>query len=132
MACSLPGARTGRRVVLQFIEVVVQAVEACFPVASVAFEPLGDVPEGCGGKVAGSPLRMAAALDEACTLEHLEVLRDRRKAHRERLRELGDGGVAVRERGQDRPSGGIRERCEGGAERVVGRSVCGHSVKPFG
>jgi hypothetical protein len=52
------------------------------------------------------------------------VLRHRREADGERLRELGDRRLATGEPGQDGATGGVGERREGGAE-VVGALAIG-------
>src|ERR1700730_2410838 len=75
----------------QLAEVIVQAIEAFFPEMPVVFQPIGGVLERTSFERAGSPLRLAAAVDQAGALQHLEVLGDRGKAHRERLRHLGGG-----------------------------------------
>src|SRR5438045_4821456 len=66
--------------VLNFAKVFVQSVEAFFPESAVVIDPLGDVLERAGVEVAGPPLRVAAAGDQAGALEHFEVLGDRRHA----------------------------------------------------
>src|ERR1700737_5117354 len=75
----------------QLAEVIVQAIEAFFPEMPVVFQPIGGILERTRSERTGSPLRLAAAFDQAGALQHLEVLGDRRKAHRERLPELGWG-----------------------------------------
>src|SRR5437773_2514127 len=50
------------------------------------------------------PLRVAAARDEPRMLEHLEVLRDRRLTHCERLGQVHHARLARREPGENRPS----------------------------
>jgi hypothetical protein len=56
-------------------------------------------------------------------LQHFEVPGDGREADRERLGELRDGGVAVREPGEDRPAGRVCQRREDRAEPVRSHRV---------
>src|SRR5204863_8191011 len=57
--------------VLQLAQVFVQSVEALLPEFPVFLHPLGDLFEPGRLEPAGTPLRVAAALDEAGALEHL-------------------------------------------------------------
>ena len=50
--------------------------------------------------------------DQARFLQYLEVLRDRGSAHRERVRELTDGGGPRLEPLEDLAAGGVRERSQ--------------------
>src|ERR1700730_8212636 len=112
---------------VQLAEVMVQAIEAFFPEMPVVFQPIGGVLEGTRIARTGSPLRLAAAFDEAGALRHLEVLGDRGKAHRERLGQLGDGNLAADQARQDRASRRIGEGREGGAE-----AIRWHRAEPIG
>src|SRR2546421_312320 len=96
--------------VLDLVQKLVQAPEALLPERAVALDPLVRHPERSRVQTGRPPLGLATALDELRALEHLQMLRDRRQAHVERLRELGHGGLAS---GEDRPPRGIgkgRER----------------------
>src|SRR5213594_3786262 len=79
---------------LQFLEVALQLVEALLPVAPVVLDPVGDVLERIRLEPAGPPLRLAAALDQARALEHLEVLGHRGQADVEGLGQFHDRGLA--------------------------------------
>src|SRR5712691_2767884 len=103
---------------LQFLEVGTQLVEALLPVAPVVLDPVGDVLERIRLEPAGPPLRLAAALDQACALEDLEVLGDGGKAHVEGLRQFQDRGFARGEAREDRAPCGIGEGGKGGAEAI--------------
>src|SRR3990172_915993 len=92
---------------LHFPQVVVQAIEPGFPMPAVTFHPIGHVAEGLGLEPAGSPLGIAAPGDQPGPLEHLEVLRDGGETHRERLRQLGDRGLAPGEARQNRAPRGV-------------------------
>src|SRR3989449_5724861 len=107
---------------LQFLEVAVQLVEALLPVAPVILDPVGDVLERIRLEPAGPPLRLAAALDQARALEHLEVLGHRGQADVGGLGQLQDRGFARGETRKDRAPRGIGEGGKGGAE-AIGRRV---------
>ena len=65
--------------------------------------------ERLGLEVAEPGGRPPGARDQPGGLQHLEVPRDGRLGHRERRRELPHREVALRERREDRPPGGVRE-----------------------
>src|ERR1700754_2255766 len=69
---------------LQLLEVVVEAVEALLPELAVGFDPAGDLPQGLRLDLAGAALRIAAARDEPCVFQDLQMLRDVRQRHVER------------------------------------------------
>src|SRR5687767_6583376 len=70
---------------LQFAEVILEAIEAALPEFAVVADPFVDGLQRPGGEPAWPPLSVAAAGDEARALEHLQVLRDCGHAHVERL-----------------------------------------------
>src|SRR6266849_652211 len=107
---------------LQFLEVAVQLVEALLPVAPVVLDPLGDVLERSRLQPAGPPLRLAAALDQARALEHLEVLGHGGQTDVEGLGQFQDRGFPRGEARKDRAARGIGEGGEGAAE-AIGRHV---------
>src|SRR6185503_856471 len=61
---------------LQLVQVVLQAIEARFPEAAIAFQPIVNAAQCARFDAAGPPLRLAAARDQARALQHLEVLGD--------------------------------------------------------
>src|SRR2546427_4754320 len=107
---------------LQLLEVAAQLVEALLPVAPVVLDPVGDVLERIGLQPARPPLRLAAALDQARALQHLEMFRNGGKADLEGLGQFQDRGFARGEAREDRPPRGIGEGGKGGAE-AIGRHV---------
>src|SRR5687768_14830448 len=64
--------------------------------------PLHRLVERLGLHPARPPLGLPAADDQPRSLEHLEVARDRRQAHRERLRQLAHVRLALGQTRQDR------------------------------
>src|SRR6266496_2980680 len=70
---------------LQLAQVVVQASEALLPETPIVLQPVRGVLEGTRLEPAGPPLRLATARDQTGVLQHLQVLGDRGKAHREGL-----------------------------------------------
>jgi len=66
------------------------------------------------------------ALEEAGGFEHAEMLGDGGEGKGERLGELGDGGFALGEAGENGAAGGVGEGGEGGIER--GRRIVNHMV----
>src|ERR1700733_523309 len=99
---------------------LIQAVEAGLPKAAIRLQPIGDVLQGRTIEPTGSPLRRPSAGDQSGTLQHLEVLRDRRLADVERLLQLLDRGLSQSQPSKDRSAGGIGESGERGTE-VIGR-----------
>src|SRR6187455_1130030 len=80
------------RLGLQLAEIVLQAVEPLLPKPAIILEPLIDRLQRLRLDLAGPPLRLAAARDQACTLQHLEMLGDGRAADVEWLGQLGHRG----------------------------------------
>src|SRR5215203_4181911 len=80
--------------------------------------PLHRLVKRVGLQPARPPLSLPAADDQSGALEHLEVARDGRQAHRERLRQLVHGRLALSESGQDRAPRRIGESGKSEAEPV--------------
>src|SRR6516165_324860 len=108
---------------LQLLQIGVQAVEAFVEKASVMAQPIIDVLESARLDTARPPLRLAAACDQAGALKHLQVLRDRRKSHGERLGEFGHRGFAQGEPRQNGPASRVGERGEDGVQRQLNHPV---------
>src|SRR6185437_4095630 len=113
-------AATSLLLALQLFQVVLQPVEALFPEDAIVFQPIGGIFQRACFEPARSPLRLAAARDQAGMFEDLEVFRDGGEAHVERFGEFGDRGFTGGEPCQDGPAGGV---CQGGERcaEVVGR-----------
>src|SRR3954471_15251834 len=101
-------------------QMLVEPVHPRLPRPGAGLHPRDGVVERVGLHPARPPLRGAAAHDEPRPLEHLQVPRDGREAHRQRLGELADRRLALGEAGQDRAARRIGERGEREAE-LVGR-----------
>src|SRR5256885_13755843 len=96
-----------------------ESVHPGLPRLLARLHPLDRLVERVGLHPARPPLRLPAADDQSRALEHLEVARDRGQAHRERLRELVHGRLALRETGQDRAARRVGESRVGEAELVA-------------
>src|SRR5215212_5020160 len=105
---------------LELPQMRVEAVDALSPDGAVALDPGVGLVERLGAERGGPCLSRPPPRDQAGPLEHLQVPRDRRLAHRKRLGELLHGRLALREAGDDRATGGIGERAEDQAELVLG------------
>ncbi len=57
--------------------------------------------------------------DEAGSLEHAHVARDASEGHGQRPGQIGDAGVAVSQRHQQGPAGGISECGESAVEDLI-------------
>ena len=94
-----------------------------------ALNPLGRVPILVldGGEVLADSAAILDHLDEqAGTLEHREVLRDRGAAHVEARRDLAGRELALGDERED----GATARLGDGAERLVQRRVAAHDGSP--
>src|SRR5437899_12883233 len=103
---------------LQLFQVGIQLVQALFPETAVVLHPVGDLSESARLEPAGPPLRVTAASDQACALEHLQVLGHRGKADIEGLGQVGHRCLARGEARQDRAARGIGQGSKGAAEAV--------------
>src|SRR5687767_13362446 len=108
-----------RAVVLEVTEECVELLEALLPVRAVLADPLGDVAERLRAQAARPPLRLPSLLDQPGSLEHPQVLGDRRLAQVERRGELGDRCLAAGEAGQDGAPGWIGQGREDRAEWIL-------------
>src|SRR5262249_36684701 len=88
----------------ELFEVVVHPVEAGLPDGPVSFGPSRDLLKWCGVQGARSVLGSLTPHHQTGSFQHLDVLRDGRKCHLERLGELVDGRSAFCETSENRPS----------------------------
>src|SRR5690242_5114329 len=82
---SLALAVIGLLLRLQFAQIFFEAIETLFPETAIAFEPFVDALQRLRFELAGAPLRIAPAADEAGLLQNLEMFRNGGAAHFERL-----------------------------------------------
>src|SRR5262245_29248457 len=59
---------------LKVAQIVLEAIQALLPETPIMLEPVGGILERARGEPAGPPLRLAAAGDQACALQHLQML----------------------------------------------------------
>src|SRR5262249_28906892 len=95
------------------------AVEALVPEAAIGLEPVRDSFERRGLEPARTPLRLPTADDQPSPLEHLQVLRDRRQAHRKGSRQLVHRGFPESQLAQYRPPRRISESRESRTESIT-------------
>src|SRR5258708_27188513 len=103
---------------LHLFQEVVEAIEILVPEFPEVSEPAVDLPERHRRDPARPPLRLAPARDQAGMLQHLQVLRNRRKAHVKGFCEFHHRRLAERQPRQARPAGRIGECRKGRAEGV--------------
>ncbi len=101
---------------LELFEEIVEAEKGLFPEFPIALEVLRGFGKRLGFEAARATLGACGVRNEAGALEHLEMLGDGGLAHREGLRELGDGCFAGGEASEDGAPRGIGEGGEGGVE----------------
>lgn len=97
-------------------EVGDQAVEPRLPEPTMFLEPAGGFAKRLGREPDPMRSTVHASVQQSCALEDLEVLRDARQRHAERLRELGHGGPILGEPLQNGASRRVGERGEHGAQ----------------
>lgn len=116
---SLNGKRLGAVVPggrLQRVEQRLEALEVLLPESAIALEPVDGLAEGPCVDPARASLRVAAAGDEAGTLQHFEMLGDGRLTDGERLGKLRHRRFPRRQPSQDGAARRIGERGEGRVE----------------
>lgn len=110
-------------------QVAGERVEARLPEPAVALDPAGGILHRA--RAADEPAAAYPAVlrmrDEARALEDAQMLVDAGERDSERTRQFGDGGIAPREPGEDRPARGVGECREGGVEPPV--FILNHMVK---
>src|SRR5262245_42456189 len=65
---------------VQLIQVIVQTDELLLPQAPIRLQPVIDVLEPCCDECAGTSLRVSPTRNQPRTLQHFQMLRDRRLA----------------------------------------------------
>lgn len=103
---------------LHLFQVSIQAGKFLLPEAAKGLHPVSDILERSRHQRTWTSLCNAPARGEACALQHIEMLRDRRLAQDEGLHELRHIRVPRRETSDDCASRWICERCEGQATTI--------------
>src|SRR5579863_4432773 len=111
--------------VLEIAQIILEPIESLLPEAPVMLDPIGNVLKRTRGETARTPLRLAAARDQTCALQHLQMLRDCRKTHLKRFRQFRYRGLARGESSQYRSPGRVGEGGEGAAELVGRHALAG-------
>src|SRR5579863_5430448 len=106
--------------VLQFAQIIVEAIEPLFPVSTIVFEPIDSILQWRRLQPAGAPLRVTSTCDEPATLQDLEVPGDGGQRYVERLGEIVDGCLSRGEAREDGAPRRIGERGERDAELIGG------------
>src|SRR2546430_14180283 len=91
----------------ELLEQGIEALVVALPQPPVALQPFGRFPQPLGLEAARPSLRVAAARNQAGALQYLQVLGDRRLAHRERLRQVRHRRPPRRPGGGGPPPGGV-------------------------
>lgn len=110
----LPGRRAG----LNLAEVDFQPVEPLVPEHAGALDPGFDTHQRFWLDARRPELRLPAAGDEPGPLKDLQMLRNRRQGHFERVGQLIHRCFPLRQPGQDCSSGRIGQGVKGLAQRV--------------
>src|SRR5262249_7953330 len=103
----------------ELFEVVIHPVEAGLPDGPIAFRPGRDLLKWCRVQGARSVLGSLTPDHQPGPFQHLDVFRDGRKRHLERLGELVDGRPAFCKTGEDRSPGRVGQGGEGLAEPTL-------------
>src|ERR1700694_610742 len=111
----------------QFLDNLVQLVEACVPELAVPLEPCRLFLQSARAELAGPHAPELLRGDEPGLLQDADVLLHAREGHMEILGKVRDRSVGTSELLQNAASGGIRERGERGIE--AGSHILNHQVQ---
>src|SRR5215510_778413 len=111
----------------QFLDNLVQLVEACVPELVVPLDPCGLFLQSARAKLAGPHAPDLLRGDEPGLLQDADVLLHAREGHVEFLGEVRDRNLCTSELLQNTASSGVRERGEGGIE--AGFRILNHTVQ---
>src|SRR6185369_6554467 len=111
----------------QFLDNLVQPVEACVPELAVPLEPCRLFLQSARAELAGPHAPELLRDDEPGLLQDADVLLHAREGHVELLGQVRDRSVGTSELLQNAASGGIREGGERGIE--AGPRILNHSVQ---
>src|SRR3954454_11760808 len=111
----------------QFLDNLVQLVEACVPELAVPLDPCRLFLQSAQAELTGPHAPDLLRGDESCLLQDTDVLLHAREGHVELLGKVRDRSVCTPELLQNAASGGVRERGERGIE--VGLGILNHVVQ---
>src|SRR5450432_4401193 len=111
----------------QFLDNLVQPVEACVPDLAVPLDPRRLILQSAHAELAGPHAPDLLRGDEPRLLQNADVLFHPREGHVELLGKVGDGGVYTPEVLQNAASGGVRERGERSIEAAL--DILNHMVQ---
>src|SRR6476469_6078155 len=111
----------------QFLDNLVQPVEACVPEPAVPLDPCRLFLESARAEPADPHASDLLRGDELGLLQDADVLPHPREGHVERLGQIRDRRVGTDELLQNAASGGIRERSEGNIEEPA--DIRNHTVQ---
>src|SRR5580765_2603353 len=111
----------------QFLDNLVQLVEACVPELAVPLEPCRLFLQSARAELAGPHAPELLRGDEPGPLQDADVLLHAREGHVELLGKVRDRSVGTSQLPQNAASGGIRDRGERGIE--AGPRILNHSVQ---
>src|SRR5271154_6453928 len=100
----------------QFLDDLVQLVEACAPELAVAFDPCRLCLQAARAELAGSHAPDLLRGDEPCLFQDADVLLHTRQGHVELLGEVRDRSLFAAELLQNAASGRVRDGGERGVE----------------
>src|SRR5690606_41550254 len=101
---------------IEFLDDLVQLVEACGPELAVSLDPFGFFLEPAAAEPADAHAPDFLGRDEPGLLQNADVLLHTRQRHVELVGEIGDRGVRTRQLFQDAAPCGVRKGGEGGVE----------------
>ena len=104
----------------QFTKVHGESIKLVFPQPAVLVEPVRRGAHGGGQETHPTDSPFTPAFDEACPLEHNEMLADGGQRHREGTCQLADGCFPGGETRHDRAPRGIGQRTEDSIEAALG------------
>jgi len=106
------------RLLLQLLQVAFELVETLFPQGAILQCPVGGLLERRRRDATRAKLAVAPLSDEAGSCENAQMLADGRRTHIERSGQIANGGLALRQPGEDGASRRVSQRGKCDAEMV--------------